>query len=158
VSVRLPVVNMFRDGTRSDPERMGREWAAVLADVPLFDGLSRRHLAKVAGLARSKRFAAKTTIVAPTSPADAFYVILDGRATVRAGARRVRLGVGEFFGEMALLDGGARSATVTADTELLAMVIPRRAFLRVLEEEPKIAIAIMATLTRRVRSLQAASV
>src|SRR6266487_4021895 len=117
---------MFLDPTRPDGGKMGREWTRVLADVPIFGGLTNRHLARIAGLARSKRFAQKTTIVAPTTPADAFYVILDGRATVRAGNRRVRLGQGDFFGEMALLDGGARSASVSADSEVHTMVIPRK--------------------------------
>ena len=55
--------------------------------VPLLAGLSRRHLGKVAGLGRTKRFPARTSVVTAGTNADAFYVILDGKATVRAGQR-----------------------------------------------------------------------
>ncbi len=58
---------------------------------------------------------------------------------------------------MAILDGEARSATVTAVTEVMVLMIPRAKFLKVLESEPKIALAIMATLTRRLRAVQAAA-
>lgn len=50
------------------------------------------------------------------------FVIPDGRVGVRAGARRISLGIGDFFGEMSLLDGGPRSATVTAQTDVLVMM------------------------------------
>jgi len=76
---------------------------------------------------------------------------------VRAGNRRIPLTTGDYFGEMALLDGGVRSASVVADTEMLVMAIPRRGFLKLLESEPKIAISIMSTLAHRVRSMQATS-
>lgn len=58
---------------------------------------------------------------------------------------------------MSLLDGEPRSATVTAQTDVLVMMIPRRKFLKLLENEPRIAIAVMSTLSRRVRALQAAA-
>jgi CRP-like cAMP-binding protein len=71
--------------------------------------------------------------------------------------RPVELGSGDFFGEMALIDGEPRSATVVAVNDLFLMVIPRAKFLKLLEAEPKIAVAIMATLTRRLRAVQAAA-
>jgi CRP/FNR family transcriptional regulator, cyclic AMP receptor protein len=157
VSARLPVAKMFPETAPADSGRMSKAWADVLVDVPLFVGLSRRNLGKVAALGRTKRFPARTSIVTAGTKADAFYVILDGRATVRAGQRRIPLVTGDYFGEMALLDGGVRSASVVADTEMLLMAIARRGFLKLLESEPKIAISIMATLANRVRSLQATS-
>ena len=157
MSARLPAAKMFPHGAQSDGGRMSRAWVDVLVDVPLLAGLSRRHLGKVAGLGRTKRFPARTSIVTAGTNADAFYVILDGRATVRAGQRRIPLATGDYFGEMALLDGGVRSASVVADTEMLVMAIPRKGFLKLLESEPKIAISIMGTLAHRVRSMQATS-
>jgi CRP-like cAMP-binding protein len=148
---------MFPENSPSDSGRMSRAWLDVLVDVPLLTGLSRRHLSKVAALGRTKRFPARTSIVTAGTNADAFYVILDGRATVRAGQRRIPLVTGDYFGEMALLDGGARSASVVADSEVLVMAIPRKGFLKLLESEPKIAISIMGTLAHRVRSMQATS-
>jgi CRP/FNR family transcriptional regulator, cyclic AMP receptor protein len=157
VSARLPVAKMFPESAPADGGRLSKAWLDVLADVPLFTDLSRRHLGKVASLGRTKRFPARTSIVTAGTNADAFYVILDGRATVRAGNRRIPLATGDYFGEMALLDGGVRSASVVADSEMLLMAIPRRGFLKLLESEPKIAISIMGTLAHRVRSMQATS-
>jgi CRP-like cAMP-binding protein len=148
---------MFPENAPADGGRMSKAWLDVLVDIPLFADLSRRHLGKVAALGRTKRFPARTSIVTAGTNADAFYVILDGKATVRAGNRRIPLTTGDYFGEMALLDGGVRSASVVADTEMLVMAIPRRGFLKLLESEPKIAISIMSTLAHRVRSMQATS-
>ena len=63
----------------------------------------------------------------------------------------MRLKAGDAFGEMALLDGTPRTATVEAQTEVLAMLLGRSAFLKTLEAEPKIALAIMRTLAERLR-------
>jgi CRP-like cAMP-binding protein len=157
VSARLPVAKLFPENASADGDRMSKAWIDVLVDVPLLAGLSRRHLGKVAALGRTKRFPARTSIVTTGTNADAFYVILDGKATVRAGSRRIPLRTGDYFGEMALLDGGVRSASVVAESEMLLMVIPRRGFLKLLESEPKIAISIMGTLAHRIRAMQATS-
>ena len=157
MSARLPVAKLFPENAKDAGGRMSKAWLDVLVDIPLFADLSRRHLGKVAALGRTKRFPARTSIVTAGTNADAFYVILDGKATVRAGNRRIPLASGDYFGEMALLDGGVRSASVVADTEMLVMAIPRRGFLKLLESEPKIAISIMSTLAHRVRSMQATS-
>ena len=67
------------------------------------------------------------------------------------------LGPGDFFGEIALLDGGPRSATVTATTGVRTMKLPRRAFVKALEEDPRIGLAIMEELAGRVRRLELTS-
>jgi CRP-like cAMP-binding protein len=139
------------------PQKMSRAWVDILAGVPMFAGLSRRHLTKIARLGISKRYAGGSTLVKSGDPGEHFYLILDGRAGVRAGARRTDLRIGDFFGEMALLDGEPRSATVSAETDVLVMMVSRRKFLKLLESEPRIAIAVMTTLSRRVRSMQAAA-
>lgn len=127
----------------------------MLAEIPLFEGLSRRHLEKVASVAVTKRFTANTPLVRQGQPATAFYVILDGRVRVEVPGRPVELGAGDFFGEMALIDGEPRSATIVSLSDVYAMVIARPKFLKLLEAEPKIALAIMATQTRRMRRLMA---
>ena len=129
----------------------------MLADVPLFAGLSRRHLGKIAGAASTKRYAPGSTLVRVGRPADAFFVILDGSARVEVPAGGIALGAGDFFGEMALIDGEPRSATVVATGDVFVMTLARAKFLKVLEAEPKIALAIMATLTRRLRAVQGAA-
>jgi cAMP-dependent protein kinase regulator len=135
---------------------MAKSWADVLATVPLFDGISPRHLRKIAGVATAKRFAPYTAMVKQGAPGDAFYVILDGSATVRRpGKRNVIIGQGDFFGELALLDSSPRSATVEANDDVLAMRLGRAAFQKTLEKEPKVALAMLRTLASRLRSAQA---
>jgi CRP-like cAMP-binding protein len=144
--------------TPATPERrLGRDAADMLAEIPLFAGLSRRHLSRIAGVATTKRYASGGELVRVGGPADAFYVILDGRVRVEAPGRAIELKAGEFFGEMALIDGEPRSATVVTLSEVYVMRISRTRFLKVLEAEPKITLAIMATLTRRLRAMQGAA-
>jgi voltage-gated potassium channel len=145
------------DTPASPPRLIGREGVGLLAGIPLFEGLSRRHLDRIASVAATKRYAAGNPLVRAGQPATAFYVILDGRVRVHVPGRPVEFQAGDFFGEMALVDGEPRSATVTAVTDVYVMMIARPKFLKVLEAEPKIALAIMATLTRRVRALTAAA-
>lgn len=138
-----------------DPGRVGPNWVPVLSEVPLFAGLSRRHLRRVASLARLKRFAAGTAIVRTGEPGNAFYVILQGSArVVPPNGREVKLRVGDFFGEMALLDGAPRAADVAATEELLAMTIGRSAFTKLLRSEPPLAHAVLQTLAQRLRAAQ----
>jgi CRP-like cAMP-binding protein len=134
-------------------DAMGRGWADVLGEIPLFAGLSKRHLNKIAGLAKTRRYARFTPIVRAGERADNFYVILDGSALVKPpGKRSVRLTAGDAFGELALLDGAPRTATVEAQTEVTAMLLGRSAFLKTIEAEPKIAVTLMRTLAARLRA------
>ena len=158
MSARLPVAKLFPENAHHEGERMSKAWLDVLVDIPLLSDLSRRHLGKVAALGRTKRYPARTSIVTAGTNADAFYVILDGRATVRAGKRRIPLTTGDYFGEMALLDGGVRSATIVAVTELQSMRLPRAPFIDLLEREPQIAIGMLGGLAGRVRGLEQARV
>ena len=135
-------------------KRTVKDWMAVLRRLPLFSGLGQRQLRRIAGLAEMVDFSPGDVIVQYGEPGDAMYVILDGRARVLGRQRARILHAGDFVGEMALLDGGPRTATVTAATEVTAMRLPRRAFLKMLESEPKIAIAMLSELTARLRQLQ----
>src|SRR3954467_12797495 len=92
---------------------LGDEWVDVLRDIPLFSPLSKRHVKRIANLARPRRFAASSAIVRKGQRGETFFVILDGEATLNLpGGRSVTLGAGDFFGELALLDGGPRTATI----------------------------------------------
>jgi CRP-like cAMP-binding protein len=134
-------------------DAMGRGWADVLAEIPLFAGLSKRQLRKIAALAKTRRYARFTPIVRAGDAGDSFYVILDGEALVKPpGKRGVRLKAGDSFGEMALLDGAPRAATVEAQTEVFAMLLGRKAFGKMIEAEPKIAVALLRTLAERLRA------
>jgi CRP/FNR family transcriptional regulator, cyclic AMP receptor protein len=136
-------------------EAMGRAWTDVLSDVPLFSGLSKRHLNRIAEVAKSRRYSRYSTIVRAGDPGHAFFVILDGTVLVKTpGKRAKRLAAGDSFGEMALLDDAPRSATVDADDEVLVMLLGRKAFNRILEKEPKISMALLRTLAKRLRAAQ----
>jgi CRP/FNR family transcriptional regulator, cyclic AMP receptor protein len=149
--------SVAKGGSRSsaDATAFGREWVSVLQDVPLFAGLSKRHLRRVARMAAKVTFPENGVIVSPRRRADGFYVIIDGQAEVTTvTGEHIRVAPGGFFGEMSLLDSGPRSATVTAVTDVLAMCISQGRFLELLESEPKIAYAIMRDLAARVRRLE----
>jgi CRP/FNR family cyclic AMP-dependent transcriptional regulator len=134
---------------------LGRGGVALLREVPLFSQLSYRHLRHLAGHAEEVRYGANRTIVRQGARGDSFFVIAEGNATVRRGTRAIqRLGPGDFFGEMALLDGRPRSASVTSDTPLLTVRLTRSAFNKALDANPQMARAIMAELAARVRRLE----
>jgi CRP/FNR family transcriptional regulator, cyclic AMP receptor protein len=130
------------------------DWAAVLARLPLFANVSKRHLRRVAALAEVREFEPGDTIVQKGDAPDGFYLILGGRARVVARAHARPMKTGDYFGEMALLDGESRSATVVAVGDLQTMRLPRRPFMRLLQQEPSIAIAMLAELGSRVRRLE----
>jgi CRP/FNR family transcriptional regulator, cyclic AMP receptor protein len=138
-----------------DPARMSSAWLPVLEAVPLFAGLSHRDLRRVAALARTKDYPAGTAVVRAGEPGDSFHVVLEGSARVEAiGRRTVRLRVGDFFGEMSLLDGEPRSATVSAAGELVTMSIGRAGFTKLLRDEPAVALGVLRTLAQRLRAAE----
>lgn len=131
--------------------------ARVMSHVPLFAGLSARDLRRVAALAEEVWMAPGSVVVEAGTPGDAFYVILDGTVRVlRAGTGRTvrRLGPGDHFGELALLDGGPRTTTVVADTSLDAIQIRGKAFRRMLLAQPRVGLKIMAQLAGRIRECE----
>jgi CRP-like cAMP-binding protein len=141
---------------RDHSNRVGHDWLGTLAEVPLFEGLPKRHLRRIAKLARVRRFAAGSAMVRAGDPGRTFYVLLDGSAkVVRSGARARRLGSGDYFGEMALLDDAPRSADVVADSEVLALTIDRPGFVKLLRAEPALAHALLRTLAARLRAVEA---
>jgi CRP/FNR family transcriptional regulator, cyclic AMP receptor protein len=131
-----------------------KDWADVLAALPLFSRVAKRQLRKIAGFAEFKEYGQGDFVTQAGEPGDAFYVILSGQAKVVGKPRARVLRRGDYFGEMALIDGEPRSATVTAASALQTMRLPRRPFLRLLEQEPRIAIPMMANLAARVRRLE----
>ena len=134
---------------------MARGGPQALADVPLFSGLSRRHLKHVAALSEEQRFDEGATLAEEGKPGDTFYVLLEGEARVERGGRKIaRLLPGDFFGEIALIDGGPRTASVVAETPIETLTIHRKRFQKMLEEDPSIVAGMLEELSRRLRNQQ----
>ncbi len=137
---------------RSGGDPLGSGWVDVLRGIPLFAPLSKRHVKRIANLGRPRRFAAGSPIVRKGQRGETFYVILDGEATLNLpGGRSVALGAGDFFGELALLDGGPRTATILAKTPVLAMAIGRRPFLKLVKSDPELALGLLKVMAERLR-------
>jgi CRP-like cAMP-binding protein len=131
-----------------------KDWADILGSLPLFTGLTKRQLRRVAAPARISEFAKGDVVIQAGEKGDAVYVILSGQARVIGRPRARVLRAGDYFGEMALIDGQPRSATITAASDLQTMKLPRQAFLKVLRQDPGIAIAMMAEMAARIRRVE----
>jgi pyruvate,water dikinase len=123
-----------------------------IGHVPLFAELSAPDLDAIAGLFTQRVFAPGETVVKEGSEAAAFYLIDAGTATVTVqGAFRRTLGPGDHFGEIALLDQGVRSATITADTELVCRGLTLWDFRPLVQNNGDLAWTLLQTLARMVR-------
>ena len=123
-----------------------------LQKVDIFADCTRKQLKAVAALARVVEVPAGTMLTRVGEPGEEFFFILDGSASVEVSRRkRGKLGPGEFFGEMSLLDGEPRSASVRAETDMRLLVILRRNFQTLLSEVPEITRGILTVLSRRLR-------
>ena len=131
-----------------------KHWADVLEDVPLFANVSKRHLRKIAALMREARYRPEAAVVKAGRPGEDFFVIIDGTAAVHVPGKRrpVTIGPGAYFGEMSLLDGGERSASVVATSELFCLKLSKGPFTKLLRSEPDVTIALLRELTARVRA------
>ena len=131
----------------------------LLRKVPLLSGLGEPELASVAALAQRKRYSARDVVVQLDDPGGELFVIVTGHLKVVSGGADGRdtalaiMGPGEVFGEVSLLDGGPRSATVAALEECELMMIRRDPFLKFLESSPKTAIELLRVLTAKLRRL-----
>jgi CRP-like cAMP-binding protein len=127
--------------------------ADVLRLVPLFAGMSDRSFESIAGVASEVAFPAGDDLVRQGDPGSAFYIIVSGHARVdRDGATLRELGPGDFFGEIALFDGSARTATVTAIAPISALTVTRDDFLALVDRLPVFRLEILNALTQRIRA------
>jgi CRP-like cAMP-binding protein len=132
------------------------DWADVLAGFPLFTGVSKRRLRKLARTATLVEFAPGETIIFAGDRGDFLYVILDGKAKTIARRAGRALRVGEYFGEVALIDGRPRPATVVAMSHVQVMKLPSRSVLKLARQHPAITLTMLENLTTRLRQLEAA--
>jgi len=120
--------------------------------VPLFRGMTDRSIEAIVELAQMVAFEPGAPLTSEGERGDSFLVLTTGTATVTQQGRHIRtLGPGDFLGEIALIDGGPRTATVTADTALAAIVIDRDGFGRLMNEFPVVRLDLVTALTQRLR-------
>jgi cAMP-dependent protein kinase regulator len=152
----MPMSARSRRAASTTPIWTARAAASALGEIPLFAGLSARHRQKVARLGTIQYFPPQSSIVIEGTRGDAAYVLLDGVCEVvrGAGLPAVELGAGSIVGEMALLDGAPRSATVVTRTEVNALHLGRNAFITLLRSEPSVSIALIAALAARLRKAE----
>jgi CRP/FNR family cyclic AMP-dependent transcriptional regulator len=127
----------------------------ILRSVPLFQGLSERELVEILRAGRELEFAPGESIVEHGLKAMDFYVILDGEAKLEVpGGRTATLGPGDYFGEISLLDGGPRTATITAETRVWTLRLDRSRFIPLLDRHGSIGRKILAEMAARLRTAE----
>ena len=130
--------------------------ARLLVGVGLFSAAGARGRAAIARRAVEVEFPKGWRIARQGEIETGFFMIVAGSATVaRDGEVLGRLGPGEFFGELALLDRQPRMASVTADEPTTCLALPSWEFQRLLEAEPRIAVAVLKEAARRLRAAAA---
>ena len=130
----------------------------LLRLVPLFHGMTDRSFEAMAALASEADYTVSEDLVRQGEPGEAFIIIVSGRARVARDGRTLReLGPGDFLGEISLVDGSPRTATVTALDPIHALVIGRSGFLDLIERLPVFRLEVMNALTERIRATAADS-
>jgi CPA1 family monovalent cation:H+ antiporter len=128
----------------------------LLRGIPLFSGLDDAVLTRLSGEFFEKTFAPGDTIATEGETGRTFVVIESGAASVWVHGREVRrLGAGEAFGEMALIDKSARSATVKAESEAHCFLMPVWSFRPLVEERPDMMWLLLEALAQRIRDVEA---
>ena len=124
----------------------------LLGNVPLFSACSRAELGRIASLTDYVQVPAGKTLTEEGLPGDEAFVIAGGTAEATLRGKRVAtFDAGQVVGEMALLDKGPRSATITALTDMELLVLDARSFFALLRETPSVAIKVLQSLAQRLR-------
>ena len=140
-------------GGRSVVKRGVAEREAALGRIPLFAELPKRYVRELARACGVADYDEGETVVKQDAAGDVCYVILEGQArVVRNGRRLATIATGDFFGEMSLLDGAPRTASVVTDEPSRLLSLPRQAFVELLGQHPSIATKVLAIVARRLRA------
>jgi CRP-like cAMP-binding protein len=127
----------------------------LVRGVPLFSDLGKKDAEELARTFKERTFSAGDVIAAEGQRGIGFFIIEAGTARVtRSGEERVTLGPGDYFGEIALIDDGPRTASVTADTELKCWGLTSWEFRPLVETNAEIAWKLLEGLAKRVRALE----
>ena len=135
------------------PVPPARNPVATIGRVQLFADMDRRQAEQIARLLKERRFAKGETVIMEGSGGAAFFIIESGQATVsRKGVDIATLGPGDHFGEIALIDGGPRSATVTAATDLVCYGLTFWEFRPLVERNGTLAWKLLQALAKQIRA------
>jgi CRP/FNR family cyclic AMP-dependent transcriptional regulator len=134
---------------------MSQPTADLIRGVPLFADLDDKTAAQLAGEFIERHFPVGAAIATEGVDGLNFFVVESGEASVTVGGNVVgALGPGDSFGEVALVDKSARSATVTATTPIVAYALPVWSFRPFVEERPELAWKLLEILAERLRAAQ----
>ena len=135
---------------------MARPSTETIARVPLFAGLEKRDLERIADSFKERNYSAGDTIAGEGQGGAGFFIIAEGNAKVTVqGEDRTTLGPGDYFGEIALIDEGARTATVTADTDMKTYAMTFWEFRPIVETDSRIAWKLVQSLAHKLREADA---
>jgi CRP/FNR family cyclic AMP-dependent transcriptional regulator len=137
---------------------MARKDAKIdhLSKVRLFAACSNKELGIIGRASDEVSVAPGTELVAEGSSGHEFFLILNGQAAVKRNGRKIAtLGPGQYFGELALLDRGARSATVVSEEPMELLVLGQREFSAILDEVPGLAHKLLSMMAGRLREADA---
>ncbi len=135
---------------------MARPSTETIARVPLFSGLEKRDLERIADSFKERNYSAGDTIAGEGQGGAGFFIIAEGNAKVTVhGEDRATLGPGDYFGEIALIDEGARTATVTADTDMKTYAMTFWEFRPIVETDARIAWKLVQALAHKLREADA---
>jgi CRP/FNR family transcriptional regulator, cyclic AMP receptor protein len=151
------------DEPKRQPEqpakRTRRQNEVALAGVPLFSGVSRKHLRHLAEEADEQIYEAGQTIVEEGMPGETLYVVLEGLAKVARNKRKVgQVLPGEFFGELSAIDGGARSASVVAETPMRLLRVFRHTLVDMVRTDSDFSLKVLDGMVARLRQIAGAGV
>jgi CRP/FNR family transcriptional regulator, cyclic AMP receptor protein len=125
---------------------------AMLRGVPLFEGLKRKELLELMGASKEKSYPEDKMIVQEGTDGVGFHLILEGEAKVTmSGKRKAMLRAGDYFGEISVIDGGPRTASVISTTPIRVLSITSWAFMPLATRNPAVARRVMLTLCTRLR-------
>jgi CRP/FNR family transcriptional regulator, cyclic AMP receptor protein len=123
-----------------------------LSQVQLFSACSKPDLERIAALTTEIEVPAGTVLIREGDPGRECFVIIEGSATAAIpGGESRKMGAGECFGELALLDSAPRSATVTAETDMRLVVLTSREFSTLMDDHPGVRSKVLAAVATRIR-------
>jgi len=153
-SRNIHVTEMTEVRAQRKLEQSQAELVSALASVDVFRDLDTQHIERLAQRVRVDVFGPGETILRQGEPGDSLYIVRRGCVAVRVMSSRgeteiAELGEGQFFGEMSLMTGASRSATVAAKSDVECYVVSKDAFRDIIEAQPGLATSISEILSRR---------